>query len=82
MRTDIVDELKDLITEVELARLLRRCLNGVRLTHESSEQTLDRVLRLASTVICQKCHGYGHGMTGLPCRACKGTGEIKVGQTK
>jgi RecJ-like exonuclease len=78
VRSNLVDELKDLITDVELARMIRARLDGVRFTHETVQQTFDRVMRLAARVICQECRGYGHSTSGTTCRACNGKGELKV----
>lgn len=72
----ILHDLKALVTDLEFLQKTRSELCKFRLIHETDAQTLDRVLKLARSVICQSCGGYGRSMFHVKCEACDGTGSV------
>lgn len=72
----ILHDLKALIADLEFLQKIRSELCKFRLIHETDSQTLDRVLKLAQSVICNTCGGYGRSMFHVRCEACDGTGSV------
>jgi hypothetical protein len=74
------DPVKALKTVLQLAEMARRMdgeLTSVRLVHETTEQTLKRVIKLAAAVLCTACRGSGGTFSDNPlCLQCEGTGNI------
>lgn len=75
---DTLKTLKCLTGELEFSSKIRNRLTGVRLIDETDMETFERVLKMAHMVICPKCRGYGHRITGSTCTPCNGTGHRTV----
>ncbi len=73
-----IDFLQGVVQELELLERLRRKIDSYRKISESTTQTLERILELASLVLCKECRGYGHNLLGSTCRVCKGSGHLEV----
>jgi DnaJ-class molecular chaperone len=74
---DPVKALKTVLQLAEMAQRMDGKLTSVRLAHESTEQTLERVIKLAAAVICTACRGSGGTFSDNPlCLQCEGTGNI------
>lgn len=74
--SDLIDAAESALREMKFARFVRNCLSGVRLIHESDEETFRRIISLAGKLICRPCRGYGHTFCDSVCPACAGSGNI------
>lgn len=65
-------------TAAQLEQYSKFCsmLTRVRHIHETDEQTLERMIRLAMKITCGYCRGYGHGVVSSVCHECHGLGEV------
>jgi len=72
----LLEELKGLVSDLELLDRLRTKIDRYRKISEHTEGTLDRLLGLASKVLCPQCRGYGTTMTGNICQNCNGSGHL------
>lgn len=72
---DIIDSVRNY---VDFARIVSNKLVAFRFVHESDITTFDRVLKLASKIICNRCRGSGDEgvLTHRTCTVCRGLGEV------
>lgn len=79
MLKEFEDHLKHMewvIRETKLAYRMSGKLDLVRFSHESTMQTLERVITQAQKTICPDCRGSKMNIFGeVSCRTCHGTGE-------
>jgi hypothetical protein len=78
----LLDDARALVTSLEFEQRVRNKLDSVRLTHESADNTLDRILRLATERICPRCRGYGGGSLCGTCYVCGGLGSLAVAKSQ
>lgn len=72
---DTLEFLKTLAAQMENAEKVRREIDKHRHVHESTFQTLERLIRLAMKVTCDRCRGTGRDVIDNKCRNCT-CGEV------
>lgn len=71
---DLIQQIKRIACELEFAQKVRSRLNGVRFTHETDEETFQRVMETYVETICHHCRGSGwNPFTTGACRYCRGS---------
>lgn len=78
----LIGDVEGLLRELRFAQKVRNALTGVRLVHESDEQTFERILALGASLVCSRCRGYGKTASGCECPECHGARVREPGEFK
>lgn len=67
---DVLELLKAVTARLEDAEKIRQRIDGFRHVHETTSQTLERLIRFAMKVTCDRCRGTGESILGGRCGNC------------
>lgn len=62
--------LKALTVRLEEAEKIRKRIDEFRHVHETTSQTLERLIRFSMKVTCDRCRGTGESVLGGGCGNC------------